>query len=180
MLGWSKPSLHPRQDPFSVPPPRWKKCSCVMTQISSISRGKSFLQNCLPTALDTLERILYIFAKHIRYSCDSWAKSIPAPIPWKEPLSIVHMARYYSINLEISRTSSSIGLKALLQAQCCSVHEDHQVGYGTYQMECVCLENALLPIVAAFRFGIALKVSFNTNGMCAKNITHLFAVRKKQ
>ena len=88
------------------------------------------------------------------------------------------MARYYSINLEISRNSTTLGLKALLQAQCYSVHEDHQVGYGTYQMECVWLKNALLPIVAAFRFGIALNVRFIRNGMCAKNITHIFAVRK--
>jgi len=64
------------------------------------------------------------------------------------------MAKYYSINLEKSRNSSSIGLKALLQAQCYSVHEDHQVGYGTYELECVCLKNALLPIVAAFRFAL--------------------------
>jgi len=64
------------------------------------------------------------------------------------------MARYYSINLEISRNSSSIGLKALLQAHSYSVHTDHQVGYGAHQLECVWLKFALLPIIAAFRLAL--------------------------
>jgi len=150
-----------------------EKCLRVMTQISSISRGNSFLQNFVPTVLDTQKHILYIFAKHIHYSCASWAKSIPAPIPWKEPFSIVHMARYYSINLEICRNSSSIGLKALLQAQSYSVHADHQVGYGTYQLECVWLKNALLPIVAALR--LALRWMCDSTQMeCARRTSPIY------
>ena len=81
------------------------------------------------------------------------------------------MARYYRSNLEISRNSSSIGLKALLQAQCYSVHEDHQAGYSTYQLECVWLKNVLLPIVAALGWHcVECAIQHTRNCLCFRDV----------
>ena len=88
------------------------------------------------------------------------------------------MARYYSINLEISRNSTTLGLKALLQAQCYSVHADHQVGYGTYQLECVWLKNALLPIVAAFRLALRWMCD-SSETECARRTSPIYLLWEK-